>query len=183
MAECGDEWSGLMRAAVAGDAAAYRKLLAGLAVYLRPLLRAGLRRSGCEPHDCEDIVQETLLAIHLKRHTWDPARPVLPWVRAVARNKLIDAMRRRSSHVHVDLDEVADELPAEAEAGGISSGDIDRLIGHLEGRQKDVAAAMIVNGSSARDAAERLGMSEGAVRVTLHRALKALAAKLKERGS
>ena len=89
------EWGDLMRAANRGDAAAYNELLASLAPVLRSVTRRGLARGGLPVEDAEDIVQETLLAVHLKRQTWDESLPFMPWLRAVARNKLLDAVRRR----------------------------------------------------------------------------------------
>jgi RNA polymerase sigma-70 factor (ECF subfamily) len=88
------DWGDLMRAANGGDTAAYNRLLTRLAPAVRAVARRGLGRAGLGPEEAEDVVQETLLAIHLKRHTWDPSLPLGPWVRAIARNKLIDSMRR-----------------------------------------------------------------------------------------
>src|SRR5688572_7699094 len=85
----------LMRAANRGDADAYRHVLEKLAPMLRSAARRGFARYGSGPEEVEDIVQETLLALHLKRHTWDERQPLLPWVRAIAHNKLIDSLRRR----------------------------------------------------------------------------------------
>ena len=87
-----------MRAANRGDAVAYARLLASLTPVLRGLARQSLSRTRLES-DFEDVVQETLLAIHLKRHTWDETRPFGPWVRAIIRHKLIDAARRRGFRV------------------------------------------------------------------------------------
>ena len=95
MSERESDWAGLMRAANGGDAAAYNRLLTSLAPAIRSVARRGLGRAGFAVEEAEDVVQETLLAIHLKRHTWDPSMPLGPWVRAIARNKLIDSMRRR----------------------------------------------------------------------------------------
>ena len=84
-----------MRAAIAGDGAAYRRLLASLTPALRAVVRRNCGRIGLDPGEAEDVVQETLLAIHLKRDTWEPDRPIGPWIMTIARNKLIDARRRR----------------------------------------------------------------------------------------
>src|SRR5262249_16260545 len=101
VSERDSEWAGLMRAAMNGDAAAYNRVLTSLAPAIRAAARRGLGRAGLVAEDAEDIVQETLLAIHLKRHTWDPTLPLGPWVRAIARNKLIDVIRRRGHRAHV----------------------------------------------------------------------------------
>ncbi|MGB7915625.1 MAG: sigma factor, partial [Rhodomicrobium sp.] len=86
-----------MRAANAGDNQAYRRLLEALTPFLRMVVRQGFARAGLSGSEVEDVVQETLLAIHLKRQTWDAEQLFTPWVRAVARNKLIDNLRRRGN--------------------------------------------------------------------------------------
>ncbi len=87
----------MMRAAISGDTRAYRDFLAAVAPILRMLTRRNLARYGSVEADVEDIVQETLLAIHLKRYTWDSNRPIRSWIAAISRNKLVDALRRRGS--------------------------------------------------------------------------------------
>src|SRR5262245_51950518 len=103
-----------MRAAIGGDAAAYNRLLTSLAPVIRSAARRGLARAGMGAEEAEDVVQETLLAMHLKRHTWDQSLPLGPWVRAIARNKLIDAMRRRGHRDHVPIDDVIETLASDA---------------------------------------------------------------------
>jgi RNA polymerase sigma-70 factor (ECF subfamily) len=91
------QWADWMRSANAGDSKAYRRLVEALTSFLRMIVRRGFTRAGLSGSDVEDVVQETLLAIHLKRQTWDADQlftPFTPWVRAVARNKLIDNLRR-----------------------------------------------------------------------------------------
>jgi RNA polymerase sigma-70 factor (ECF subfamily) len=165
-----------MRSARQGDDAAYRRLLVRVAVWLRVVVRRGLASAGRGPAESEDIVQETLLAVHLKRETWDDSRPVGPWLRAIARHKLMDHLRRRGLHDHVDIDDWADapELAVEVEAPAAI--DSRLLLESLPPRQRTIVQAISLEGQSAADVARRLGMSEGAVRVALHRALKALAA-------
>src|SRR5690606_41131913 len=77
-----------MRAALGGDEAAYSDFLHRVAAIVRGSARRKLARTGTGI-DAEDIVQETLLAIHLKRHTWRPSEPILPWIFAIARYKFI----------------------------------------------------------------------------------------------
>ena len=88
------EWAARMHAANSGDAAAYARLLRALLPVLRSLARKAVARGAMEV-EAEDIVQETLIAIHLKRHTWIETEPLGPWIRAIVRHKLIDALRRR----------------------------------------------------------------------------------------
>jgi RNA polymerase sigma-70 factor (ECF subfamily) len=173
------EWTELMRQAVAGDGAAYHRLLKAVTPVLRATARRGLARAGQPPDGSEDIVQEILLALHLKRHTWDPTAPFGPWLFAIARNKLIDALRRRGRRVFVDIDEFADVLPGEPEKETASAREVDQHLGALPPRQRDVVRAIAVDSSSIKETAAKLAMSEGAVRVALHRGLATLAAKLK----
>ena len=103
-----EELAALMRRARQGDDEAYRRLLVCVSLWLRPVVRRGLLAAGRRPEDGEDIVQETLLAMHLKRDTWDAAQPIEPWLRAIARYKLVDHLRRRGLREHVDIDDYAD---------------------------------------------------------------------------
>ena len=165
----------LMRAANRGDARAYRQLLEAVAPVLRGLARQGLSRYGISAEDIEDVVQETLLAVHLKRTTWDEQRPLLPWLRAIVQNKLVDSVRRRGHRLMVPIEDVSDVLAAEDTTGHLNGFDAERMLGRLAGRQRDIVQAISIEGASARQVADRLGMTEGAVRVMLHRALKRLA--------
>jgi len=171
-----DDLSSLMRLARQGDDEAYRRFLGQVAAWLRAVVRRGLASAGRGPAESEDIVQEALLAVHLKRETWDPSRPIGPWLRAIARHKLADHLRRRGFHDHVDIDEWsnAPELAVDVEAPTVI--DSRRLLASLPERQRTIVQEISLEGHSAADVAARLGMSEGAVRVALHRALKALAA-------
>jgi RNA polymerase sigma-70 factor (ECF subfamily) len=165
------EMAALLRAAIGGDEKAYARFLALAAGRVRALARAKIVRGGVDP---EDVVQETLLAIHTKRHTWMPDGPVLPWINAIARHKLIDAFRRRGRRIEVDLDDVADTL-AEPETETADSRDIARALEGLAPGQRAVVAAISVEGRSIGETAGKLGMNETAVRVALHRGLKAIA--------
>ena len=168
-------WADWMRAANAGDEIAYRRLLEALAPFLQQVVRRGFASSGFGNCDVEDVVQETLLAIHLKRQTWDEGEAITPWVTAIARHKLIDNLRRRGRHVELPIDDVIDVLPAEIPTERLSGRDAERLLSILRGRQRDVVQAVSIEGMSTREAAVRFGISEGAVRVALHRGLSALA--------
>lgn len=171
------EWASLMRAATAGDEAAYRRLLQSLASALRTMVRRGLARFGAGTDDAEDVVQEALLAIHLKRQTWDPREPIEPWVAAIARHKMIDHLRRKGRRVEVDLESLADVLPSadpEPEAA-ISRMQIQRCVETIGGVSGAIVQAVSIEGASIKDVAARFQMNEGAVRVALHRGLKRLA--------
>ncbi|HLH13106.1 MAG TPA: sigma-70 family RNA polymerase sigma factor [Methylovirgula sp.] len=171
------EWSSLLRAANAGDGSAYQRLLKQLAPVLRSFVRRGLARASVPDADAEDIVQETLLAIHIKRHTWIETAPVAPWIFTIARHKIIDALRRRGRRIHLPIDDYAEFLAEEAEEPSMIGAFVDRHIDSLPSVQRKVVEAIAVSGASIGEAAERLAMSRGAVRVALHRGLAALAAR------
>lgn len=165
-----------MRAALGGDQRAYADLLQELSCHFRGALRRACSRSGLASADVEDIVQEALLAVHLKRHTWDSARSIGPWITAISRYKMIDAIRRRQGKDDVQIDELIDILPAEPEDDGTAGRDAQKMLEAVGGKQREILRIISVEGGSVSDAATRLQMNEGAVRVALHRALKKLAA-------
>lgn len=170
-------WAGWMTAALAGDEAAYHQLLTALAPVLRTNTRRTLSQMGAPVGDAEDIVQETLLAIHLHRNTWRQTDPIGPWVAAIARYKLIDSLRRRGRRAEVAIDELADVLP---DSGADQEEELGRrqvvqLVDRLQGRRGAIVRAIPLEGAGIRDVAAKFGMSEGAVRVALHRGLKSLA--------
>jgi RNA polymerase sigma-70 factor (ECF subfamily) len=175
-----DEWTGLMRAAIAGNDSAYHRLLKAVTPVLRATARRGLARAGQPVDLSEDIVQDILLAVHLKRHTWDADAPFAPWLFAIARNKLIDALRRRGRRIFVDIDDFAETLPGEPAAESVPASEIAAQLQSLPARQRDVLQSIAVDSTSIKDTAAKFAMSEGAVRVALHRALANLTAKLRE---
>jgi RNA polymerase sigma-70 factor (ECF subfamily) len=164
-----------MRAAIGGDGVAYERLLKALAPALRSTARRGLLRSGRSEAESEDVVQETLLAIHLKRHTWDAGRPIGPWIRAIAHNKLVDHLRRRGNRVDVPIEGFEEVLPAEDNTAPVETRDVEPYLNGLPARQRDVVRCIIWEEISIRDTATRLNITEGAVRVALHRGLAAIA--------
>ncbi len=170
-----EEWARLMRQAKRGDAHAYRRFLLSVAPVLRSVARRNCARIGLDGGEAEDVVQETLLAVHLKRHTWDPDRPIAPWIMAIARNKLIDVRRRKGNDANLPIEEMLDTLTADRDDRSLDRMDLDRLLEKLDDRQRELVRALSIEGRSVKETAERLEMSEGAVRVALHRAIKALA--------
>jgi RNA polymerase sigma-70 factor (ECF subfamily) len=174
-----DEWTGLMRSAISGDDAAYHRLLRSVTPVLRATARRGLARAGQPVDQSEDIVQEILLAVHLKRHTWDANAPFAPWLFAIARNKLIDLLRRRGRRIFVNIDDFAETLPGEPAAETAPASEVEAQLKSLPPRQRDVLQSIAVDSASIKDTAAKLAMSEGAVRVALHRGLAGLTAKLR----
>ncbi|MCW2273794.1 sigma-70 family RNA polymerase sigma factor [Rhodoblastus acidophilus] len=172
------EWSADMRAALAGDGVAYKRLLTALTPFLRRICMKACARAGMPASDVEDAVQETLLALHLKRHTWDATQPLTPWLAAIARNKMIDAARRRGRRVETDIADFENVLAApgaDAFERELDRQDALRLLDQLSAKQREAIEAVSIRGESLRDAARTLGVSEGALRVSVHRGLKSLA--------
>src|SRR4029079_517560 len=110
---------------------------------IRATARRNLARFGLGDADGEDVVQDTLLAIHLKRQTWDQDRPIGPWISAIARNKLIDLMRRRGRAVKVPIDDVVESLAAE-QASSLEAYDVGRMLENLNDKQRTVVRSLAV---------------------------------------
>jgi RNA polymerase sigma-70 factor (ECF subfamily) len=168
---------------VEGNADAYRALLKALAAHLRAFLRRRLQRW---PDEVEDLVQECLLAIHNQRLTYESGVPFTAWVHAIARYKLIDWLRRHARHdaLHDPLDDAAELLAGadgdDATTGGEARRDLGVLLDALPDKQRAAIVLTKLDGLSVREAAGRLAMSESAVKVTVHRGLKALADKMRK---
>lgn len=142
---------------------------------LRSVVARGFARYQIGQEESEDVVQEALLALHLKRHTWDESQPLLPWVSAIARHKTIDSIRRRGRRAYLPIEDVSNVLAADPHVQAANSFDAERIVATLKGRQREIVHAISMEGVTARQVAQRLGMTEGAVRVALHRALQSLA--------
>ena len=160
-----------MRAAISGDGKAYGDFLQRAACLVRAFARRKIVQGGIDP---EDIVQETLLAIHLKRHTWRQDAPIMPWLYAIAKYKLIDAFRHRGRRVEIEIGEIAETF-REPATETVSDREIGHALATLAPGQRSVVAAISVDGRSIRETAKWLGMNETAVRVALHRGLTAIA--------
>jgi RNA polymerase sigma-70 factor (ECF subfamily) len=170
-----------MIAAQGGDAEAYRQFLRELAGSLRSLFRRRLTRW---PDDIEDLVQETLLAVHNKRHTYEPDQPVTAWAYAIARYKMVDLLRARSSReaLHEPLEDDHPALATETAPAQEASRDLALLLALLPDKQRLPIQYVKIEGLSVAETAQRTGLSESAVKVGVHRGLKALAARLRSRG-
>jgi RNA polymerase sigma factor (sigma-70 family) len=163
----------LLRASNRGDQRAYAAFLAAVTPIVRGIARA--RGAGLGPEACEDIVQETLLAIHQKRQTWREDAPVRPWLYAIVRFKVVDAFRARGRRVHLAIDDFAEVLPADAGPDPTERSDAERVIGRLDPRSARIVRAIGLEGASVADVSAALDMTETAVRVALHRGLRKLA--------
>ena len=169
------ELRGLMLAGLDGDAAAHKALLTRLSANLRAYFKTHLARIGKGPADAEDLVQETLIALHTRRHTYDRSKPLTPWVYAIARYRLVDFLRRtRTSMKDVTIDE-ADQVPADDDPSSVESGlDLEKLMAQLTPKARQAIQFVKLEGLSVAEAAARSRMSESAVKVSVHRGLKAL---------
>lgn len=173
MAEQSDAWGRLLAVANGGDARAYQQFLQAVTPTLRGIVRA--KGGGLSEADCEDVLQEVLLAVHLKRHTWDARAPVRPWLYAITRYKVVDAFRARGRKIDVPIDDFAEVLAAEAGPDPTEAADMAKMISMLDGRSAEIVRKIGLEGASVAETGAALAMSEGAVRVALHRALKTLA--------
>ena len=163
---------------LAGDSAAYHAFLKDLSAHLRAFLRRRLARL---PDDVEDLVQETVLAVHNQRHTYDADQPLTAWVHAIARYKLVDLLRRRAGREAMN-DPLDDELAVFASSDTEAADarrDLAKLLQRLPERQRLPIQYMKLEGLSVVEAARATGMSESAVKVGVHRGLKALAAMIR----
>lgn len=173
----------LMTASLDGDGAAYRTLLERLSAHLRKYYRGRLARAGRGPSEAEDLLQETLLAIHTRRHTYDRTEPFTPWMYAIARYKLIDCLRRTNASWRDVPIEDADEFTAGADHHGVESAvDLGRLMAQLPVKMQRAIQYVKLDGLSVAEAARRSGMTESTVKISVHRGLKAMAAAIKPEG-
>ena len=160
--------------AQAGDEAAYREALSIIAKRLRGFFA---RRLVAWPDDVEDLVQETLLALHLQRGTYDSAVPVGAWVFAIARHKLVDLWRRRGRReaLHDPLDEMSEDAHPAAPEEQPARRDLMLLLESLPQAQRQAIELMKIEGLTAAEASTRCGVSVAALKVQVHRGLKKLA--------
>jgi RNA polymerase sigma-70 factor (ECF subfamily) len=169
------ELKGLMLAGLDGDAVAHAALLRALVPLLRSYYGHRMRHALA---DVEDLVQETLIAIHTRRESFDRERPFTAWLYAVARYRMVDFFRRRRDQV--SLEHLDAEVLAEDDASAVI--DVDALLGTLSPKQAQAIRATHVEGKTAAEAAADAGISVSDVKVSVHRGLKALVARIKGSG-
>jgi RNA polymerase sigma-70 factor (ECF subfamily) len=161
-----------------GDAAAYHGFLKALSSHLRAYFRKRLFQ---RPEDIEDLVQETLLAVHNQRHTYQTDQPLTAWVHAIARYKLVDLLRARESREALTdpLDDELELFAASNTEAADARRDLDKLLAELPEHHRLPIMHIKLEGLSVAEAAQRTGMSESAIKVGVHRGLKALAARIR----
>jgi len=177
------ELRALMTAGLEGDAAAHRRLLKQLSGHLRAYFKGRLARVGLSLTDAEDLVQETLIAIHTRRHTYDLSKPLTPWVYAIARYKLVDHLRGRKTAIFDIPLENAEEITASEDDMAVESGiDLHKLMSRLPVKMREAIQLVKLDELSVSEAAQRSGMSESAVKMSVHRGVRALAELIRRGG-
>ena len=178
-----ERFASLMKAAQEGDGEAYTALMQELAGRLRQIIRH--RRPFLERADIEDLVQDTLLSVHAVRATWDPGRPFIPWLLAIARNRLADGARRyaRTGAHEVPIDDLdVTFFQDSANTSSAEYGDSEawaRVVADLPPGQRTAIDLLKLREMSLKEAAATSGTSVGALKVATHRAMETLRRKLK----
>ncbi len=170
------EWPGMMQAAQDGDQRAYARLL----TEILPVTRAMVRRRISDPQLADEAVQDTLLTLHRVRHTYDPARPFLPWLAAIASARALDQLRRQGRRAQREVyDETAmlnhaDEPGESAHDAREAREELARMLDQLPPQQRRAVELVKLQEMSLAEASALTSQSVGALKVTIHRALKAL---------
>ena len=176
------ELRALMLAGLSGDGSAHRALLAALSGRLRGYYRSRLLRAGRSSGETEDLVQETLMAVHTRRHTYDPNEPLTPWVYAIARYKLIDYLRQSQPELaHVPIENAEEVFARDDRNASESTLDLNKLLALLPDRTRKAIQYVKLDGLNINEAAARCGVTPSAVKVIVHRGLKSLSAIVSKR--
>ncbi|MGC6485298.1 MAG: sigma-70 family RNA polymerase sigma factor [Candidatus Puniceispirillales bacterium] len=164
-----------MRTGLAGDREAYREFFRAVVPMLTRMIASMAPALPVDQR--EDIVQDILTTVHAKRHTWQQTKPILPWLYAIARHRLIDHLRRQqrgaATFHDIDLDSIA-EITAGPDHNPDLKIDLEKGIDQLEGRAGTVVRAIGLDGKDIRQTSNETGISENAVRIAFHRGLKKL---------
>ncbi|MBS1970448.1 MAG: sigma-70 family RNA polymerase sigma factor [Bdellovibrionales bacterium] len=176
------ELSRLMRSSQKGDAGDYRQLLLRIRSMLAKYIDNAFARFGFGTGSSqEDVLQEVLLAIHVKRHTYDPEQFFLPWMYAIARYKIIDYIRKNKAFSSaLDIEEELEHIESMASLDLTAEVDLEKLLEILSDKQRNVLKLVKLEGLSVEEAADKTGYTVSDVKVTIHRAMKTLQEKVKE---
>lgn len=161
----------LLLQGLAGDEAAHRAFLTEAAALLRAFFRARLRGRN---EDAEDLVQETLVALHTRRESYDPNYPLTAWLYAIARYRLIDFLRRAKHRTHASLDGVDVGEPDPDYEASDAKRDVATLLAKLPEKQRTAIRLVKLEEKSVREAARETGLTESDIKISIHRGLKAL---------
>lgn len=168
-----ENWARLMTLAQAGDAKAYESLLTFIGAYVKALTSRKLSDNA----QVEDLTQEILLAVHNARHTYDSDRPFLPWLHAIIRFRLTDQLRkvyRAKRFEELDLNSDYHETFSEPPTNDQVDASLLEALARLPDKQRTAVRLLKFDGLSVREAAAQMGMSEAALKVSAHRAYKAM---------
>lgn len=165
----------LMVAGLNGDAPAYRDLLREMTKYLRAYYRRRLIDGSA---DVEDLVQETLIAVHTRRASYDTSQPFTAWAYAMARYKLVDHLRKARVRAAVPLEDRDDMFAEDVQAQAEAARDVEQLLAVLPPRHQEAIRLTKLDGLSVDEAASRTGQSAAATKVGVHRGIKKLRALL-----
>jgi RNA polymerase sigma factor (sigma-70 family) len=169
-----DGWSALMAAAQGGHGGAYQRLLNEVSDWLRRYFQRRL-----PPGEIDDAIQETLLAIHRRRHTFDPAQPFAPWLAGIAKRKWIDQLRALQRRV---AEELSDDLAVgDHETAVTSASVLASLLKELRPAQAEAILRVRVQGYSVEETSRQMGLSASAVKMAIHRGLARLSAYIENR--
>ena len=174
------QWAAWMRATQAGDQIAYRRLLNDVLPVIRRQVRARWRRAGQDSEGFEDVVQDILLTLHQVRHTYDPDRPFSPWLAAIVRFRLTDALRRQGRRARREI--AVDQIPETFSATGTNTlqdhrddlATVRREIERLPDGQRQAVELLKLRDLSLKEASAVSGMSVAALKVATHRAYRSL---------
>jgi RNA polymerase sigma-70 factor, ECF subfamily len=158
----------LMLLSLGGDAAAYRRLLSELTARLRVYYRRHLHNS---PADAEDLVQETLIAMHERRMSFDRTQPLTAWVYAIARYKLIDHLRRKAIRTSIDVDDCEEVFAPDEIEQAAAARDVEHMLAVLPSATGEAIRLTRLEGHSVEEAAKLTGKSVTATKVSIHRGL------------
>ena len=172
-----DRLRSLMMQGLNGDAASHSRLLSELSVLLRGFYS---RRFGGDPSDAEDLVQETLIAVHTRRESYDPSKPFTSWAFSMARYKMIDEFRRRGLRPTSPIDDVEDLFAEDDYEAASAAIDLNRLMAGLPAQQRTAIQHVKIEGLSIEESAERSGLSPSNVKISIHRGLKKLLARVQK---
>jgi RNA polymerase sigma-70 factor (ECF subfamily) len=180
----GERWAAWMAAAQDGDRAAYRSLLTAILPFVRALAARAFR----DPADIDDVAQDILMTLHEVRASYDPSRPFKPWLAGIARHRIIDRLRqlgrRRSREIPIETDdETFTAVPSNQDDMTIDAQTLRRAIAQLPEGQRVAIEELKLKEGSLRAVATRTGLSEGALKVATHRAIKRLRALLVRDGT
>jgi RNA polymerase sigma-70 factor (ECF subfamily) len=168
-----------VRAARGGDNAAYATLLREVYPVMRRYAYAQMGRYGRQ-HMVEDIVQEALLSLHLKLHTYDDHMPFLTWMRAVTRHRLIDTLRKEKvPMVSLDAENIEEPADPHSPEEGMITKDLMGLLEQLKPPSGEIIYALKVEGASVRDLAQKFKLSESNIKILVHRGLKKLSDQIR----